>query len=94
MGTIEDNVMPNYHENRHGTYGWAILAGFVIAWDVLAPETLSGAVDRALEHPVGKYAAIGGVAVTGAHLLNVLPERIDPFVRAFDLLDKVRDAVR
>lgn len=81
-------------ESHIGTLGWGIVAGFVVAWDVLAPETLSHAVDRALERPIGKYAAIGAVAVTGAHLLNVLPESIDPFPKALHFLEEVRDAVR
>jgi len=80
-------------ESHIGTVGWACIGAFVVAWDVYAPETLSGAVDRALEHPVGKYAAIGGVAVTGAHLLNLLPEQVDPFVQSFRLLDNVRSRV-
>lgn len=81
------------NESHIGTKGWMILGAFVVAWDIFAPETLSGAVDRALEHPVGKYAAIGGVAITGAHLLNLLPEPIDPFVQSFKFLDRVREHV-
>lgn len=84
------NITVKNPESHSGTVGWACLAGFVLAWDVLAPETLSGAVDRALDHPVGRIVAIGGVAVTGAHLLNVLPEAYDPFVQGFNLLDNVR----
>jgi len=63
-------------------FGWLAIGGFVLAWDVLAPETLSHGVDRALEHsPVGRAAALGGIAITAAHLANLLPERIDPFTR-------------
>lgn len=61
---------------RSGTLGWGILIGGVLAWDILAPETLSGAVDRALDkHPLLTTLAIG---TTALHLLNVLPEQIDP----------------
>jgi hypothetical protein len=61
--------------------GWLGLAAGVIAFEVACPqgETLSEGVDRALEHPTLRYAAIGAVALTAVHLLNVLPERRDPF---------------
>jgi DNA polymerase III psi subunit len=66
-----------------GTVGWGLLTAGVIAWDLLAPETLSGAVDRALEHNRMKYVAIGAVAITAAHLLNGFErlgiEALDPF---------------
>lgn len=58
-------------ESRIGSVGWIGLTVGIVAWDVLAPETLSSAFDRYLDHPVKKYAAIGAVAVTGAHLLNI-----------------------
>lgn len=77
-------------ESHAGTYGWIALGAYVLAWDIVAPETLSGAVDRALDHPVGRIAAIGGVAIVGAHLLNVIPEQYDPLVQGFRFLDDVR----
>lgn len=88
MGLHE--LEPTPDAPHHGTVGWGLLAAGVLAWDIFAPETLSSAVDRALEHPRGRYAAIGGVAVTSAHLLNLLPERYDPFVRLFDVVNKAR----
>lgn len=66
-----------------GTYGWAALALGVLVFDRYAPETLSHAVDRALERPHGRYAAIGGIVITAAHLLNIIPDQYDPFVRIF-----------
>ena len=81
--------------SKSGTYGWALLGGFVLAWDLLAPETLSSAADRALEHPVGKFVAYGVGAVTVAHVFNVFDqlglEKYDPFLVGFDLLDSVRE---
>ena len=68
-------------DSRCGTYGWVAIAAGVAAWDYFAPETLSHAVDRALEHKTWRYAAVGAVAVTAAHLLNVIPEQADPFQR-------------
>lgn len=62
---------------KSGTIGWfGIIAG-VVAWDALAPETLSEAVDRALDSR-GRFIAIGSIAITAAHLLNVLPPQVDP----------------
>jgi hypothetical protein len=65
---------------RPSGVAWVGLGAGILLYDALCPpgETLSEAVDSALEHPVGKYAAIGAIAITGAHLLNVLPNRIDP----------------
>lgn len=57
---------------------WLALGWGVAVYDYAAPEgqMLSEGVDRALEkHPLLTVAAVGTVAL---HLLNVLPERIDP----------------
>ena len=65
---------------RPSEKAWIGLAVGIFTYDVLCPrgETLSEGVDRALEHPRNKYATMGAIAITGAHLLNVLPEKIDP----------------
>lgn len=68
--------MERRDDSHCGTLGWAVLIGGVILWDYFAPETLSGAVDRALEKH--RALTIGAIAVTGAHLLNILPEQADP----------------
>lgn len=70
-------------DSHAGTIGWGLLAGGIVAFDVLSPETLSSAFDRALEHPVGKYIAIGAVAIVGAHLLNVFEH--------FDVPDPIKE---
>ena len=65
---------------------WAGLAVGVLAYEVLAPdgELMSEGVDRALErHPLITTLAIGATAL---HLLNILPERIDPFHQALKLM--------
>lgn len=59
--------------------GWVAIAIYVAIHDFAAPdgEMLSEGVDRGLEkHPSLIYAAIG---VTAAHLLNLLPDRVDPY---------------
>jgi hypothetical protein len=65
-------------KNHAGTIGWGLLAAYVIAWDVLAPETLSHAVDRALDHKAMKYVAWGVGGIVSGHLFNVIPEKLDP----------------
>lgn len=70
---------------RPSTAAWIALGIGVAAFDVLAPdgETLSEGVDRALEHsPTRRVLALGGIAVTAAHLANLLPQKIDPFHHA------------
>lgn len=59
------------------------LAAAVAVYEIAADdgEMLSHAVDRWLEsHPIITWTAI---TVTAAHLLNLLPPRVDPFVWGF-----------
>jgi hypothetical protein len=89
-------VETNEKDSHIGNLGWGLLIGGVVLWDLLAEETLSSAADRYLRHPVGKYAAIGAVAVTASHLLN-LPEHFgvpDPIIKGLDLLERARDGIR
>lgn len=65
-----------------GTGKWLAIAASVAAFDLLVPgETLSSAFRRARESesPVVKAAALGGLALTAAHLMDWLPESVDPF---------------
>jgi hypothetical protein len=64
---------------RPSSIAWGTLIGGVAAYDILAPsgETLSERVDTTLEGQ-WRYLALGSIAITAAHLANVLPERIDP----------------
>lgn len=66
---------------KPSTIAWCALAAGVTAYDLLCPpgETLSEGVDRALEHPHKKIVTLGAIAVTAAHLANVLPQRVDPY---------------
>jgi len=80
-------------ESKAGTYGWLCLGAGIVAWDLLAKETLSHAADRALEHPIGKYAAlVGGIVVT-AHVFNAFDhyDIPDPILKANDFLESVRN---
>lgn len=61
------------------TIAWGGLAAGVIAYDALCPDgqTLSEGVDQALKRK--RLLTIGAVITTSAHLLNAIPEQIDPF---------------
>lgn len=65
-------------DSHAGNWGWVGLTAGVVAWDILAPETLSNAVDRYMDDPFGRVAVLGTVAIVGAHLLNLFPEQYDP----------------
>jgi hypothetical protein len=67
--------------NRHftGERAWCALMAMIVGYELAAPDNqlLSHAVDRWLQkHPVLTYAA---VAVTAAHLVNLMPEAVDPY---------------
>lgn len=57
------------------------LIGGVALYDIKCPkgETISEGVDRLIERH--KLLTLGTIAVTAAHLANILPERVDPFHR-------------
>jgi len=76
--------------SKFGTVGWIGLGVYVATFDALAPETLSHAVDRALEHPIGKVAVPLAIGTVAGHLMNVFPESIDPITRTVGFL---RDTV-
>lgn len=65
---------------RNGAIGWAALAAGVLAWDLMAEETLTGAFRRARQHPAGLAAVAVTWGILTAHLFGALPRRMDPFV--------------
>lgn len=67
---------------------WVALAAGVVAYELSAPrgELLSEGVDRYLESRPLLTRAV--VAVTAAHLLNLLPQRVDPFYRVAALFGR------
>lgn len=81
-------------ERHASNYAWAGLAAGIIIYEYYCPdgETLSEGFDRFLKHPVGKLAAIGSVALVGAHLLNIYEhfdlEQLDPIHRLADTFRK------
>lgn len=80
-GIFEVYVEPVIQETRPSTKAWAALVGGVILYDALCPrgETLSEGYDSFIDrHPAVAWAA---TALTAAHLLNIIPETIDPIHR-------------
>ena len=66
-----------------GEHAWAVLAGLIVAYEVLCDEDelLSVAVDRWLvSRPVVTRLAVAAVAL---HLLNVTPYWCDPLSKRF-----------
>lgn len=64
-----------------GAMKWATIGLTVVALDLLVPgETLTSAFRRAREHehPLVRVAALGGLAITAAHLMDRLGP-VDPF---------------
>lgn len=78
--------MERRDDSHLGKYGWLGLACFVAAWDMYAPQSLTSAFREAAtsEHYLIRAAALGGLAVTAAHLLDVLPHEYDPFYLAIE----------
>lgn len=67
---------------------WLTLAGGVVAWDMLADETLSSACHRAVKvHP---RIVRGGIVALAAHLADVIPKSIDPIHWLFAILRHIR----
>lgn len=63
---------------RHGDWAWSAIAAGVVAYEVAAPdgELLSEAISRyRVRHPVVVTLAVCYLA---AHLLRVIPGRLDP----------------
>ena len=79
--------------SKAGTLGWAACGLGILAFDTLAPETMSSAFRRGLENHRTAIPVIGAWAITSAHLFGALPERIDPFIQTFNVLERVRDYV-
>ena len=70
---------------RYSTKAWLGLGAYVVATEVCAPEgeLLSQAVDRWLENRPARSVSVLTIVGTALHLLNLLPERYDPFAVTF-----------
>lgn len=54
------------------------------AYEAFCPpgETLSEGLDPLVEHPVWRYVIGAAIGVTALHLMNLIPEELDPFTKA------------
>lgn len=59
-----------------GDHGWVAIAAFVTLWDIFAPETLSRAFWRAIEHPVHRWWVLAIWAHVTAHLFLKKPAKV------------------
>lgn len=59
-----------------GEHGWIGLAIYIYLWDRYAPETLSRAFWRALEHPTKRPLVLFAWAWVTSHLILKKPQRI------------------
>lgn len=78
---------------RPSTLAWAGLVGGVVAYDVLCPknETLSERLDPVLESAPGRAFLYTAIGTTALHLTNLLPDRYDPFNRASQRLNQLKE---
>lgn len=72
------------HESRAGTVAWLTIGAFVVAWDLLAPETLSHAYERTRNDRLARAATLLGTAAVVGHLTGVIPDRYDLLHRVFE----------
>ena len=63
---------------RTGTLGWVIIGTGVLVWDLIAPETLSAAFQRAHQHRASKVAVVTAWSILTLHLFRKLPAPVDP----------------
>lgn len=78
---------------RHGDVGWLAVFGMILALEMMARdgEQLSDAADRYMRaHP---WVTSTVVVVTAAHLTNLSPERIDPWMLAVRGLRRLGSAM-
>jgi hypothetical protein len=80
--------MERQSRNYETATKWAVLAGTVVALEIIGQESLTHGFRRALEHPVGRYIAPIAIGLTVGHLFNAIPETIDPYQHVANYLEK------
>ena len=63
-------------QDSAGTYGWLGLAAYITLWDWLAPETLSRAWWKAVEHPRNRWLIVALWGWITAHLFLKRPAKV------------------
>lgn len=73
--------LPLPERRKIGEAAWVVGLSAVAAFEVLTPpgHTLSEALDFHLESPVKRRLIEGALAITALHLVNRLPDPIDPY---------------
>lgn len=80
-----------------GVAKWATLGLCIGALEFFGDESLTHAFDRAMQHDKMKYVALGGLALTGAHLLDLIPHKpieLDPYYLVARAISKLGDTTR
>ena len=77
---------------RPSTIAWGVIGAGVSLYELGCPqgETLSERLDPLLEGR-GRYVVLGGIAITAAHLMNLIPTQVDPFEQG---LSRIRQAYK
>lgn len=83
VGEGRAGLMPIH---KRGSSAWLALVAGVLAWDALAPETMSAAFRSARSTPARRIMVDMAWVTLTAHLYDVLPERADPLVLAVKAL--------
>lgn len=78
-------------ERKFGVVGWCLIAGFIVAWDVLTPDSLTAAFDSGCKTRVGRIVVPAIWGITTAHLFGGLPRKADPFYIALELAKNRRN---
>lgn len=75
-----------------GLVKWGILAGTIIALEIIGDESLTSACQRGLDTKLGKLAIPAAMAVTVAHLHDFIPHKpieLDPYYWVADTVHMV-----
>lgn len=79
---FKEDIKDEAKERLNGYIGWLVTGAVVAAWDYSRNnETMTSAFRRAKEHdnPWIRRAALGSLAIGGAHLMGWLHPTVDPF---------------
>ena len=73
-----------------GVQKWVALGCCIATLEFIGDETLTHAFQRGLDNEKVQYLCLGGLALTGLHLLDVLPREIDPYYKIADAVERFK----
>lgn len=76
-----------------GLVKWGVLAGTIIALEIIGEESLTSACQRGLDTKLGKLAIPAIAVVTVAHLHDFIPHQYDPYYGVARTVDKLNQKV-